>query len=103
MTTSPFASPEVSSVTAFLLLLRENASQIVAASENAADFLELPIELILGAPVESIIEREVLSALRLNIATDASGMPSYLGSYRMRDRLYSVTTHLVGGERHRRI
>jgi light-regulated signal transduction histidine kinase (bacteriophytochrome) len=86
----------------FLLLLDSLDKHVVAASENAQDFLEVPLSLILGTPVETILEREVLGALRAlaNPATpEDSGPQTYLGSFQMRGRLYSVVTHRVDGER----
>ncbi len=83
----------------FLLLLDANGERVVAASENAEDFLGVPLVLLLGTPVETILEREVLASLRLNLTVDTSGTPSYLGTFHLRGRLYSVTTHRVEVER----
>jgi light-regulated signal transduction histidine kinase (bacteriophytochrome) len=86
----------------FLLLLDERDRHVVAASENVEDFLEIPLALILGTPVETILEREVLGALRslTNFtSTESAGLQIYLGSFQMRGTLYSVVTHRVGRQR----
>ena len=82
----------------FLLLLNE--TEVVAASENAPDFLNVPINLILGASIEALLEREILSALAaLDEAVETMGQVTYLGSFPLRQDLYSVATHLVEGQR----
>jgi light-regulated signal transduction histidine kinase (bacteriophytochrome) len=81
----------------FMLLLDKREEHVVAASENAEEFLALPLKLILGASVDMILEREVLAALRAGIRSDETGsLLSFLGSFRMRDELHSVVTHRVG-------
>ncbi len=80
----------------FLLLLDKRGEHIVAASENAEGFLALPLKLILGASVDTILPREVLAALRSGIRSDENGSPlTFLGSFKMRDELHSVVTHRV--------
>lgn len=84
----------------FLLLLDEGNEQVVAASENAEEFLDVPLTLILGAPVDTLLDREILGALRaLASSTENAGLPTYLGSFPMRGRFYSVVTHRVDRER----
>jgi len=84
----------------FLLLLDERDVRIVAASQNAEDFLEVPLGLVLGTPVETILEREVFGALRaLTSSADDEGLLTYLGSFQMRGRFFSVITHRVQNER----
>jgi light-regulated signal transduction histidine kinase (bacteriophytochrome) len=81
----------------FMLLLDSREEHVVAASENAEEFLALPLKLILGAAVDTILEREVLASLRTGIRSRETGSPlTFLGSFRMRDELYSVVTHRVG-------
>jgi light-regulated signal transduction histidine kinase (bacteriophytochrome) len=81
----------------FMLLFDKRAEHVVAASENAEAFLALPLKLILGAAVDSILEREVLAALRAGLRSDETSSPlTFLGSFKMRDDLYSVVTHRVG-------
>jgi light-regulated signal transduction histidine kinase (bacteriophytochrome) len=70
----------------FLLLLDDRDERVVAASQNAEDFLEVPLGLVLGTPIETILEREVLGALRaLTNSTDDEGLLTYLGSFQMRE------------------
>jgi PAS domain S-box-containing protein len=84
----------------FLLLLNERDERIVAASENAEEFLGVPIKLILGTRLEIVLEREVLAALRaLTNSAETAGLLTYLGAFKMRGELYSVVTHRVGDER----
>ena len=84
----------------FLLLLDAGDKHAIAASENTEEFLEVPLALILGTAVETILEREVLGALRsLTNSTEAAESQLYLGAFQMRGRLYSVVTHRLGSER----
>jgi light-regulated signal transduction histidine kinase (bacteriophytochrome) len=84
----------------FLLLLDERDERVVAASQNAEDFLEVPLGLVLGTPIETILEREVLGALRaITNSTDDEGLLTYLGSFQMRGKFFSVITHRVKNER----
>jgi len=84
----------------FLLVLNEKQTEIVAASENATDFLNVPLNLILGASVEALLEREILAALAaVREASEPMGQVTYLGSFPLREDLYSVATHLVEGQR----
>jgi light-regulated signal transduction histidine kinase (bacteriophytochrome) len=84
----------------FLLLLDEKDEGVVAASENAAEFLGLPLKLILGGTVEAMLPREILAALRAPALSDAvSGLFTFLGSFTLRGELYSVVAHRVHGER----
>jgi light-regulated signal transduction histidine kinase (bacteriophytochrome) len=84
----------------FLLLLDEAAENVVAASENAEEFLGVPLKLILGAPIETILEREVLAGVRsLAHSDEMLSLHTFLGSFKMRGELYSLVTHPVYGER----
>jgi light-regulated signal transduction histidine kinase (bacteriophytochrome) len=84
----------------FLLLLDGRDEHVVAASENTEEFLGLPLKLILGASVDMVLEREVLSAVRAAMRPDETGaLLTFLGSFKMRDELYSVVTHRVGEQR----
>jgi PAS domain S-box-containing protein len=84
----------------FLLVLDEAGERVIAASENTVEFLEVPLNLILGTPVQNILEREVLAVIRgLAYTEELSGQMTYLGSFPMRTELYSVVTHLVDGKR----
>ena len=72
----------------FLLLLDDRDEHVVAASQNTEDFLEVPLGLILGTSVETILEREVLGALRaLTHSSDDEGLLTYLGSFQMRGQI----------------
>ena len=86
----------------FLLLLDKEDQHVVGASENTEDFLEIPLGLVLGSPVETILEREVLSALKAHTNSafaENPGLQAYLGSFQVRGRFYSVVTHRVRSER----
>jgi PAS domain S-box-containing protein len=84
----------------FLLLLDSSGQHIVAASQNAEEFLSIPLSLILGTLVENFLDREVLGALRaIADADQAAGLQTYLGSFQVRGNFYSVVTHRVGTER----
>jgi light-regulated signal transduction histidine kinase (bacteriophytochrome) len=84
----------------FLLLLDQQNATVVAASENAEEFLHIPLKLILGAALESILEREVLAVIQgLSRSHEHEGQVTYLGSFPMRKELYSVVTHLVEDQR----
>ena len=84
----------------FLLLLDEPEGLVVGASANAPEFLEVPLKLILGTPIDTILEREVLSGLRGAVSNaEAPGLLTYLGSFQLRGEFYSVVTHRVDGRR----
>ena len=100
MKTNPFASPGSIQQHGFLLLLDEREEQVIAASENAEEFLAFPLKLILGASLDTILDREVLASLRAAIHFNGtSDVLTFLGSFKMRDELYSVVTHLVRDKR----
>ena len=83
----------------FFLLIDRHFDRVLVASENVSRFLELPTKLILGESVETILPRELIKALRLQKVTeseDPEGLVSFLGSFRMRDELFSVVTHSIG-------
>ena len=84
----------------FLLLLDDRGERVVAASQNTEEFLKVPLGLVIGTPAETILEREVLGAIRaLANSTDDEEPLSYLGSFQMRGRFFSVVTHCLNGER----
>jgi light-regulated signal transduction histidine kinase (bacteriophytochrome) len=84
----------------FLLLLDESAEKVVAASENAEEYLGVPLKLILGAPIETILEREILAGVRsLTHSDETLSLHTFLGSFKMRGELYSLVTHPIYGER----
>jgi len=84
----------------FLLLLDDRQEHVVAASQNVEEFLEVPLQLILGTSLESILQREILRALRaLNNSFEIDEPIVYLGSFQIRERFFSVVTHRVNRER----
>src|ERR1700734_520054 len=84
----------------FLLLLDDHDEHVVGASQNTEDFLEVPLGLILGTSLETILEREILGALRaLTHSSDDEGLLTYLGSFQMRGHFFSVIAHRVNSGR----
>ncbi len=86
----------------FLFVTDSEFGAVLIASENAAQFLRLPLRLILGAPLESLLGREILSALRdLRNSPEAErdGLVTYLGSFRLQGEYFSITTHCSGENR----
>ncbi|MBE7181178.1 MAG: histidine kinase, partial [Terriglobus roseus] len=84
----------------FLLGLDADQDNVILASENAEEFLGVPLKLILGGSLELLFERELLAALRqLNCRLDPVGLVSYLGTFHLRKDLFSVVTHCVDGTR----
>ncbi len=84
----------------FLLVLDERDQHVVGASENTEEFLDVPLALILGTPVETIFEREILGALGAMASfAGEEGPKAYLGSFTMRGQFFSVVTHRVKNER----
>lgn len=84
----------------FLLILDRDEQQVVAASENTTEFLNVPLARILGARVDTVLPLEIVGALRgLSLRVEGQTSLVYLGSYQLGERFYSVVTHWVGGER----
>jgi light-regulated signal transduction histidine kinase (bacteriophytochrome) len=84
----------------FLLLLDDRDEHVVAASQNTEEFLQVPLRLLLGTSLETILERELLGALKaLTHSSDDEGLRTYLGSFRLRGHFFSVITHRVNSER----
>ena len=84
----------------FLLLLDDRDEHVVAASQNTEEFLQVPLRLLLGTSLETILEREILGALKaLTHSSDDEGLLTYLGSFQMRGHFFSVVTHRVNSER----
>ena len=83
----------------FLLGLDEQYDHVVVASENAAEFLRLPLKLILNAPIKSLFQRELLLAIEHQLcATQPDGMVSFLGSFSLHGEIFSLMTHCVEGK-----
>jgi light-regulated signal transduction histidine kinase (bacteriophytochrome) len=84
----------------FMLGLDEPGERIVLASENAEAFLGTPLKLILGSPIDLLVERELLSAIRnQRCAVEPEGMVTYLGVYTLRGDLFAVVTHCIESKR----
>ncbi len=84
----------------FLLLLDERDDRVLGASENAEEFLGVPLKLILGTKLDAILEREVLAAVRTQgRVPDDSGILTYLGSFQIRHEFYSIVAHRVEKQR----
>ena len=86
----------------FFLLTEASFDTVLVASRNAENFLGLPLRLILGARLDTLLEREVLRSLHLlrsQPQTERQGMVTYVGSFHIRGEMYSVTSHCVGGQR----
>src|ERR1700712_453717 len=82
----------------FFLLTDSTGDEIVAARQNAEEFLGLPLRLILGSRLETLLDRELLASLALS-KVQPDGTVNYLGAFRVRRELYSVMTHCIG-DRH---
>lgn len=83
----------------FFLLTLPDYEVIVAASENAQRFLNVPLRLILGAKLEDFLEREVMNSFRFHkkiCAHDREGQSTYIGTFRVGDNLFSALTHCIG-------
>jgi light-regulated signal transduction histidine kinase (bacteriophytochrome) len=86
----------------FLLVTDGDFDKVVIASENAERFVGTPVRLLLGAPLEAILGRELLSVLRsVRLSHDAEngGLVTYLGSFRLHGEFFSVLTHCAGSHR----
>ncbi len=83
----------------FFLLIDGSFDRVLVASENASRFLQLPIKLVLGASVETLLPRELLTAIRLQkvmLDENPEGLVSFLGTFRICDEMFSVVTHCIG-------
>ncbi len=86
----------------FLLVTDSDFGSVVIASENAERFLGLPLRLILGAPLESLLGRELLAALqamRLAPSAEHTDLVTFLGSFRLHNEFFSVLSHCSGSNR----
>ncbi len=82
----------------FLLVLDEQSKHVVAASENAGDFLGVPFKVLLGAPLDTLLEREPILALKALSTSEDQGSPSsYLGAFRVQGELCTLVTHRADG------
>ena len=97
--TEPIRVPGSVQQHGFFLLVDGDFDRVLVVSENAQRYLGLPAKLILGASLSSLLERELLGAIRLHSFGDKKnpeGMVSYLGTFRLRNDLFSVVTHCIG-------
>ncbi len=86
----------------FLLMTDGTMSTVLLASENAERYLGLPLRLILGSRVETLLERELLSSLqllRLSHEPELEGATTFLGSFRVSGQFFSVVSHCAGPHR----
>ena len=86
----------------FLLVSDCEFQTVLIASENTERFLSLPLRLILGAPLGTLLGRELFAALRdLRRSHDPErdGLVSFLGSFLLGDGFFSVTVHWADSER----
>ena len=81
----------------FFLLTEGADSRVVVASENAGDYLGLPLKLVLGARLEELLDREVLASIAVVKTAIRPEYPTkYLGAFRVGEELFSVLSHCVG-------
>ena len=80
----------------FFLLTDDAGGRILVASENAEDFLDVPLRLILGARLDALMDRELLASFEV-AKRHPEGTVNYLGAFRVRHEMYSVMTHRLGG------
>lgn len=82
-----------------MLILSKDRHFVSAASENATEFLSVPMARLLGSPIEDVLTREVLRALQASPEIDHnSGLLTYIGTFAMAEGFFSVVTHCVGEE-----
>ena len=83
----------------FLLGLDSKYDRVVVASQSTAEYLGIPVKLILNARVDTLFQRELLTVIEhQRCAMDADGMNSYLGSFSIRGDVFSLVTHCVEGQ-----
>ncbi len=86
----------------FLLLTDPELQTVLVASETAERYLQLPLRLIMGSKLETLLEREVLSSLqmlRLTPEAERGGVSTFLGSFRVSGQFFSVVSHCAGANR----
>ena len=49
----------------FFLLTDDAGGRILVASQNAEDFLDVPLRLILGARLDALVDRELLASFEV--------------------------------------
>lgn len=86
----------------FLLATDAEFGQVLIASEDSEQYLGIPLRLILGARLDTLLERELLSSLqlmRLSGESERGGLSTFLGSFRVAGQFFSVVCHMVDGKR----
>lgn len=86
----------------FLLVGDAEFGVVQIASENVERFLGLPLRLVLGTRFETLLGRELLAAMeamRHAPSFEHQGLVTYLGSFRLNNDFFSVTTHCSGSNR----
>ncbi len=97
--TEPIRIPGSIQPHGFLLGLGEDFEHVVVASRSAAEYLGTPLKLILNAPIGSLFQRELLTAIEhQRCAMDPDGMVAYLGSFGIRGEVFSLVSHCVEGK-----
>ena len=82
----------------FLLGLDETSEHVAVVSENVEEFLGIPVKLILGARLDSFLDREVMAAVTMMLMTPATEeIQTYLGAFQVRAELCSVIAHRSNG------
>lgn len=81
----------------FFLLTEGADGRVVVASENAAEYLGVPLKLVLGARLGELLDREVMASIAVVKSTIRPEYPTkYLGAFRVGKELFSVLSHCVG-------
>ena len=86
----------------FLLVTDGEFGAVQIASENAERFLGVPLHLVLGTRLETLLGRELLStlqAVRFSPEAEHSGLVTFLGSFHIHHDYFSVITHCAGASR----
>ena len=86
----------------FLLVTDADFDTVLVASDNVERFLDLPVRLILGARLATLLGRELLAVLqsvRYGTLDEGDGLVTFLGSFRLNHEFFSVTTHCAGQTR----
>lgn len=79
----------------FLLMFDLKSEVVDAASANSEEFLHIPLHLLIGATLDTLLEREVLAVVRA-VAPSIEASPVYLGAFRTKGDLFSVVAHSLG-------
>ena len=83
----------------FFLAFDPLTELVQVASENAAEILRVPLKLVLGTSLDTILDREILSVVRSLDRVRDGGTVVYLGAFRLQGDLWSVVTHIAGSFR----